>query len=73
MQKQKGIEESYGEFFQMARICARLGEIDEAFEWLERSYEKRESALLWIKVLPHVDSLRSDPRYQALLKKIGLN
>jgi len=53
-------------------VYAALGENDRAFECLEKSYERREEALLSLKVDPKVDSLRADPRFVALLKKIGI-
>jgi hypothetical protein len=42
------------------------------FEWLDEAYKQRDRGLLWLKVDPLFDSLRSDPRFTALLKKIGL-
>ena len=56
----------------LSLVYAALGETDSAFKYLERSYERHEEALLTLKVDPKVDSLRSDPRFMALLKKIGL-
>jgi tetratricopeptide (TPR) repeat protein len=53
-------------------IYIGLGENDLALEWLERAYEERDATLLWLKVDPVYDSLRSDPRFKALLKKVGL-
>jgi len=53
-------------------VYAALGENDSAFECLERSYKRHEEALLSLKVDPKVDPLRSDPRFVALLKKIGV-
>ena len=51
-----------------------LGEIDKGFEWLEKAYEEHDSVLVHLKVLPGYKSLgvSSDPRYKALLRKIGL-
>ena len=49
-----------------------LGEKDRGFEWLERSYARRESHLLDITFYPQFDSIRTDPRYLDLLKRIGL-
>ncbi|MFQ5799358.1 MAG: tetratricopeptide repeat protein, partial [Bacteroidota bacterium] len=51
---------------------ARLGENDKAFEWLEKAYEERSPTNVWLKIAPDWDSLRSDPRFAALLKKVGL-
>ena len=56
----------------LALVYAALGENDSAFECLEQSYELHEEALLSLKVDPKVDPLRSDPRFLALLKKIGI-
>jgi serine/threonine-protein kinase len=56
----------------LALVYAALGENDAAFHWLEKSYEKREESLLNVKVDPKIDGLRSDPRFSALLKKIGV-
>ncbi len=56
----------------MALIYAALGERDMAFTWLEKSYEKHEESLCELKVDPKLDPLRSDPRFNILLKKIGL-
>jgi tetratricopeptide (TPR) repeat protein len=56
----------------LARLYTTLGERDEAIGWLERAYYDRANMLVYVKVEPHFDPLRSDPRFQALLKKMGL-
>jgi len=56
----------------VARLHAQLGEKDAAFEWAGKALEQRDPNLLWIKVEPAFDSLRSDPRYLALLEKMNL-
>ena len=53
-------------------VYAGLGDKDEAFEWLEKGYDEQHSYLSHLKVAPEWDNLRSDPRYHALLMKIGL-
>ncbi|OGF53634.1 MAG: hypothetical protein A2Z21_05290 [Candidatus Fraserbacteria bacterium RBG_16_55_9] len=58
--------------YDMATILMSLGEKDQAFEWLDKAYEARTSWLVYLKVDPRFDSLRSDPRFMALLKKMGL-
>ena len=56
----------------LALVYAGLGDKDQAFRHLTNAYEKQERALAEIKVEPLVDNLRTDSRYTALLKKIGL-
>ena len=56
----------------IARVYAWRGEKDQAFEWLERAYEVRDDGLPWLKIDPGLRSLRSDPRYKALLRKMNL-
>jgi hypothetical protein len=55
-----------------ASIYARLGDKDEAFLLLDRAYAQRNMWLMNLKVDPRFDSLHSDPRFQALLDRIGL-
>jgi hypothetical protein len=50
---------------------AALGEKDKAFAELNKSYERRESLMLRLKVDPRLDPLRDDPRYQDLLRRVG--
>jgi len=57
---------------ELARLCATVGQKDEAFEQLNKAYEARSDALIWIKVDPRYDNLRSDPRFSDLLKRVGL-
>lgn len=56
----------------IARHYFRLGENDKGFEWLERSYSRRESWLLWVTVDPDFDGIRTDSRYLDLVKRLGL-
>jgi tetratricopeptide (TPR) repeat protein len=58
--------------FDIAFIHMSLGETDQAFEWLEKAYQDRSSRMLLLRVEPAFDSLRSDPRFQDLLRRIGL-
>jgi eukaryotic-like serine/threonine-protein kinase len=52
-------------------IYAGLGEHDAAFEWLDKAVENKDEWLLWSAVEPKLDPLRGDPRFTALLKRIG--
>ncbi|HEU5240282.1 MAG TPA: hypothetical protein VFU37_24315 [Pyrinomonadaceae bacterium] len=54
----------------MAKAYVDLGEKDKAFAKLNEAYDKRLSSLCWLKIEPQLDPLRSDPRYQELLKKM---
>ena len=56
----------------IAEICFALGDFDQGFAWLEKGYEDREHGFCWIKIFPVSESVRSDPRFQALLKKMDL-
>jgi len=57
----------------VATIYAGLGDKDRAIEWLEKAYEARAASLVYLKVNPRYDSLRPDPRFQALIHKIHLD
>jgi serine/threonine protein kinase/TolB-like protein/Tfp pilus assembly protein PilF len=59
--------------YHFAIIHAALGERDEAFEWLEKTYEARSEALVWLKVDPRLDTLRTDPRFIDLQRRVGLS
>jgi hypothetical protein len=56
----------------VAKAYVDLGQKDKAFAELNKAYENRLSSLCWLKVEPQMDPLRSDLRYQELLRKIGL-
>ena len=56
----------------MAIVYTALGKKERAFYWLDKSFEKHEESLCNLKIDPKFDLLRSDPRFDAMLKKIGL-
>jgi eukaryotic-like serine/threonine-protein kinase len=56
----------------IAVVYAGLGENDEAMECLEKALAEHNAGLMMLKVHPVFDPLRSDPRYQDLLRRIGL-
>ena len=55
----------------LARIHAALGENDTALDYLERVYADRSESVVWLKVDPSFDPLRKDPRFIALVKRVG--
>ncbi|PYV50024.1 MAG: hypothetical protein DMG98_28590, partial [Acidobacteria bacterium] len=48
-----------------------LGEKDRALTYLEQAYEEQDPALFYLKASPLLDSLRSEPRFQALLRRVN--
>jgi serine/threonine-protein kinase len=58
--------------YNFAKVHAGLGDHDATFEWLRQAAEDRSPRLTWVKVDPLVDPLRDDPRFEQLLKRIGL-
>jgi len=63
---------AYIDFYQFATIYAGLGEKDEAFRLLEKGYEQRASSMSYLSVDPFWYGMRSDPRYNNLLRRVGL-
>jgi eukaryotic-like serine/threonine-protein kinase len=55
-----------------ALIYAALGDKDQAFAWLEKSIEEHDLITVRLKVDARFDSLRSDPRFAALVRRVGL-
>jgi len=55
----------------IARAYAFGGKSEEAFHWLERAYEERDPVLVHLAVFPHFDPLRSDPRFQDLVRRMN--
>lgn len=58
--------------YEIALVYAGLGENDEAFAWLEKSYDSRDKGLTYLKIDPCIDPLRSDPRFVRLVERVGL-
>jgi TolB-like protein/Flp pilus assembly protein TadD len=56
----------------IARICAGLGQKDEAIAWLKKGYTMRDSHMEFLAVDPTFDGLRSDPRFAELLRRMNL-
>jgi TolB-like protein/Flp pilus assembly protein TadD len=56
----------------VAILHGALGESNEAFAWLEEAYEERDPQLTYIKVGRRFEPLRKDPRFEQLVRRIGL-
>jgi serine/threonine-protein kinase len=56
----------------LATICVGLGQKDQAFEWLNQAVQQRATHLTTIRVDPLLDPLRGDPRFAALLRRVGV-
>jgi len=57
---------------QIAMTYAALGDKDQAFAWLDKADKERDSVFARLKVDPRFDSLRSDPRFADLVRRVGL-
>jgi serine/threonine protein kinase/tetratricopeptide (TPR) repeat protein len=57
----------------LASYYAVTGENERALDWLERAYAQRDGTLVWIKVHPRLDGLRSEPRFREILSKMKLD
>jgi tetratricopeptide (TPR) repeat protein len=56
----------------MSQCYANIGDNDRAFAWLAKAYEAHSDAMLYLKVNPAYDGLRSDPRFDDLLRRVNL-
>jgi predicted Zn-dependent protease len=55
----------------IVEIYSTLGEIEEAFKWLEKTCQDHVVTICFLKIDPFLDNLRSDPRFKDYLKKAG--
>lgn len=65
-------EDRYVSPYAPALVCIGLELHDEAFQWLDRAYAERSSALPFLRVNPRFDSIRGDPRLTRLANRLGL-
>ena len=68
----KRARKSYVSPYAFALVYTGIGNNDQAFAWLDRAYEERASTLPFLRTNPRLASLRSDPRFHALLRRMGL-
>ena len=60
-----------GATFQIAEVYGVRGEMDAAFEWLERAWAQRDGGLTDLRTSPRLRSLHGDPRWGVLLRRMG--
>jgi len=65
-------KQGYVDHYNTAMACAGLGEKDLTFEYLAKAYKERSPSMVFLKIEPFLDNLRSDSRYTELLRKVGL-
>ena len=70
--QQKKMKSRYISAYDVALLHACLGNREQAFDWLHKAYEERSSALVYLKVEPAFDRLRSDPRFVDIVQRIHL-
>jgi tetratricopeptide (TPR) repeat protein len=63
--------QQYVAAYDIATIYAALGDVDETMLWLDRAIEDRSQLIGWLRWDPVFDGLRHDPRYAALVARLG--
>jgi hypothetical protein len=58
--------------FFIALVYTALGDKDNAFQWLNKSVADRSGSVRYLKIEPRLDPLRTDPRFDELLQRVGL-
>lgn len=69
------VERSHREYvpaFSMALICVGLGDTHSALDWLEKAYQDRATQMVYVKTDPLLESLHSNPRFDALIRRMRL-
>ncbi len=56
----------------IAVLHASLGDVDDAFRWIDEAIEEHSPGLILLRVHPRLDPIRNDPRYAALVRRLGL-
>ena len=70
---QERVKQGRGSPRRLARIYMELGDKDQAFAWLEKAFEERNSNLIFLKTDPIFDALRDDARFEDLMRRVGLS
>jgi TolB-like protein/Tfp pilus assembly protein PilF len=71
-QLEKSVQDTGVGRYEIALIYSGLGQKKEAFRWLDEAYRAHDVGLVYLKIDPCLDPLRSDPRMDDLLRRIGL-
>ena len=71
-QLKRSAKDQYVSPVQFAELSAALGRRNEAVHYLEEAFDQHTAGLVWLKQDPYFDSLHSDSRYQAIVKRVGL-
>lgn len=58
--------------FLIGRVYATLGEKEKALDWLQKGFDEYAGGMDWLKVDPALDPIRSDPRFQKLMRRMNL-
>jgi hypothetical protein len=72
LQEAKSARKAGDPSFFIAAVHVRLGEKDAGFDWLEKAFQSHEAFLQHLKVHPLFDALHGEPRFDALVKRIGI-
>jgi tetratricopeptide (TPR) repeat protein len=57
--------------YEIAQVYAYIGNTDQSFHWLQRAIDRRDQALIFITGDPFLDNLLDDPRFDAVLERLG--
>ena len=68
----KASRERYVSASAIATVFNGMDDRDNVFVWLERAFQEHDSRLVFLKVDPKWDNLRSDPRFQSFVRRVGL-
>jgi serine/threonine-protein kinase len=66
-------KKTYVQSIAIALVYMGLGDQDRALQWLERACRDRETPMVYVKTYPAYDPVREHPRFQALLRRMGLS
>jgi serine/threonine protein kinase/tetratricopeptide (TPR) repeat protein len=71
-QLQERSQQTYVQPMWIAVIDLALGDKEQAFDWMQKAYADRSSWMIYLKIDPYFDSVRSEPRFADLLRRVGL-